>query len=156
MEDLKQHIENSNLLYAAMRNFPNPKLISDEALNDSNKTITIPANKTWEILSIWIEYISTATVGNRSLGIEFLDSSSDIFFSVSTGILQAASLTRKFTFAFNLPRETAFFSTNRLYHPLPLIFLPSDFNIVFKDTSSIDAAADDMIIHIMVNEWDVS
>lgn len=156
MEDLKQAIANSNLIYAAMRNFPNPILQVEETANDSDKTITVTANKIWEILWIWIELTTTATVGNRNLTILVLDDSNDLIYSISLGINHAASLTRNYLFAENLPREAAFFAIDRLYHPLPKTILPAGYKIRIYDSSAVDAAADDMIIQMMVNEWDVT
>jgi len=155
MEDLKQAIANSNLIYAAIRNFPNPVLKDEETINDSDKIITVPANKIWEILWIWVEFVSTATVGNRNLVVVFRDGSDDIICSFEPGVAQAASLSRYFLFAENLPRETAFFNTCRLYHPLPKTILPAGYSIRIYDSAAIDAAADDMIIHMMVNQWSV-
>ena len=52
-------------------------VISDTALNDSNKTISIP-NGPWEVASIRVEYTATATAGNRTLEVRVLDGDSDI------------------------------------------------------------------------------
>ena len=43
------------------------KAIDDEALNDSDKTITVPAGKRWLVLSVNVELTATATVGNRQV-----------------------------------------------------------------------------------------
>ena len=44
-----------------------PQLQADEAANDSDKSFTVPAGRMWELTSIWVELVSTATVGNRQM-----------------------------------------------------------------------------------------
>jgi len=156
MEDLKQSIANSNLIYAAMCNFPNPVLQVEESENDSDKIITVPADKIWEILWIHVEYISTATVGDRIFEVLFLDDSDDVIFRIRTSSHQAASLSRIYEVSQN-GQEPAFTDTNRQMIPIPTkSLLPAGYKLRIWDSAAIDAAADDMIIKMMVNQWDVS
>ena len=154
-EDLQQSIDSSDLITAAIQVIPNPKLQAEETLNDSDKTITVPANKIWEILWIHIELTSTASVGNRSLKVVFRDDSNDTICEFLPGVLQAESLQRFYLFSPQFSRETSFFSTFHLHHPIPKIFLPSSYSIRIYDTNGVDPTADDMIIQMMVNEWSV-
>ena len=156
MEDLKQSIENSNLIYAAIRSFPNPVLISDEAVNDSDKTISVPSNKIWEILSINITLISTAAAGNRQIEIRFTDNSDDVIGQVIAGAVQAESLTRHYFFFPDCQSKTAFVDTDKIYNRIPRFYLPAGFKIRILDNNAVAVAADDMDIQMLVNSWDVS
>lgn len=153
--DLRQDILSSDVIYALMRNLPNPELISDVTLNDSNKTLTVDANEIWEILSIWVELTSTATVGNRLMRLLFKDSASDIIWQAYPGVNQAASLSRNYLFAQNLARDTAFYSSIMLNHPLPPLLFPAGFQISIYDSAGVDPAADDLIVQMMINRYDV-
>lgn len=129
-------------------------LHADEALNDSDKTITVTASYQWRIQWIWIELATTATAGNRQLVIEIQDSATDVVFQMRAPIVQAASLTRYYLFAPMGAELTAFRDTNYIYAPLPPIQLPASYIIRIYDNAAIDAAADDMIIQMLTLERD--
>lgn len=123
----------------------------DEANDDSDKALTVPAGTEWEILSIWVELISTATAGNRQIVVEFQDSASDVIGQVRAGAVQAASLTRNYMFAPGLVDLTAMRDTDFLMTPLPSRFvLPTGYKVRVFDKAAIAAAADDMNIQMMV------
>ena len=129
-----------------------PSLQADENLNDSDKTFTVPASTEWEILSIWVEFTSTATVGNRQLVIELQDSSSDVIGQIRVGAVQAASLTRYYQLGQGLGVElTSFRDTDFLMTPLPKVILSASYVIRIYDNNAVDAAADDMICQLLVN-----
>ncbi len=130
-----------------------PLLISDVVTNDSDKTIAVTAGFQWEIQSIWIELISTATGGNRQISVQIQDDSAVVLFEIPAGIVQADTITRNYLYASNLPDLVAFRNTNQLLTPLPAkLILPSAFVIRVYDTAAIDAAADDMTIRLLVNQ----
>lgn len=154
-EDIQQSILNSDVIYALTRNLPNPELISDETLNDSDKTLTVDADEIWEIVSIRIELTTTSAINNRQLVIVFRDVSDDIIFSVFAGTEQAPSLLYKYHYGQGLPHATTLIK-NEILTPLPSRFyLPAGYNIRIYDVNNIDPAADDMIIQMMVNRYDV-
>lgn len=156
MEDLKQNIENSNLIYAAMRNFPNPKLISDETINISDKILTVPANKIWEILSIWIEFTTIDYVGNRQMQIDIRDTANDVIYSLLALNVQIKVTTEYYAASQNgqEPVETV---ATRHFIPLPpRLLLPASFDIRIYDFACIRPSNDLLVIQMMVNEWDVS
>ena len=127
-----------NLLIAA------ESLVNDAALNDSDKTFTVPASTIWEPLFISIQLISTATVGNRKMRMEIGDGAALWWFKEWTP-LQAASLTRTYFAAPSLPDDAAFDANGRariLYEPR--FALPAAWTIRFFDVNAIAAAADDM------------
>jgi hypothetical protein len=129
------------------------ELQSEETLNDSDKTLTVPAGSEWEVLSIYVELVTTATVGNRQMAIYFTDEADDIIGQVRAGAVQAASLTRFYQFAAGLPDLAAFRDTDWLSTPLPAgLVLPAGYKIRVFDKAAIDAAADDMDVQVMVKE----
>ena len=124
-------------------------LQADEAANDSDKTFTVPASTEWEILSIWVELSTTATVGNRQVVVEMQDSAGDVIGSFLAGIVQTASLTRNYMFAPGLELMTVFVGAY-LSFPLPPMVLPDGFKVRVYDSAAVDAAADDMVVQMMV------
>lgn len=125
---------------------------SDVTLNDSDKTFTVTAGEEWEILSIWVEFTSTATAGARQIVVELQDASSDVIAQLRAEATVAQSQTRYILWAQGAPHDTAFISTDYMSHALPKIFLPAGYKIRVYDSAAIDAAADDMIVHMMVRE----
>jgi len=71
----------------------NTYLVADEAANDSDKTITVPAGKRWKIKSIRVELTTTGDAGNRQIEIHFRDSSDDVIFDMKALNVQVASTT---------------------------------------------------------------
>lgn len=129
-------------------------LKADEALNDSDKKFTVPTNKVWIPLSIHVELISTATGGNRQMALEFQDGSDDVIAMVRAGAVQAASLTRNYLFSTTMVDLVGFRDTDWLSTPMPYLLLPEAFQIRVFDKAAVDAAADDMVVQMMVAELD--
>lgn len=156
MVNLKQDIANSNLIYAAMRDLPNPILQEDETENDSDKTFTVPAGKIWDICWVFVELTSTATAGNRQFTIRFLGPDDDVIAEFFAAVTQAASLSYKYMCVEGNYHEAALVVYS-IEVPMPLhSILPAGFKMQVLDSNAIAAAADDMIVHMMVNEWDVA
>jgi hypothetical protein len=130
-----------------------PSLRVDEGLNDSDKTIAVASGYEWKIQWVWVEYTSTATGGNRQLVVEIQDSALDVIFQMRAGVVQGASVTRYYLFAPMGAEITSFRDTTFLYSPLPpTIHLPTSYVIRVYDNNAVDAAADDMIIQMMVQQ----
>lgn len=127
-----------------------PSLQADEAVDDSDKSFTVPASTEWWIQSIWVELTTSADVGNRQMCIELQDNAADVIFRVKTGAVQAASLTRNYALAPHLPDLTAFRDTTYLSTPFPDIVLPAAYIIRVYDSAAIAAAADDMVVQILL------
>lgn len=130
-----------------------PKLVSDTANDDSDKTFTVPNGKTWEVKWIWVELVTTATVGNRQIVVVALDSTSDVIGLVNAGAVQAAGATRNYLFAHHVGDLTAFRNTSYLTNPIPEFILPQGFAIRVYDITAVAAAADDMVVHMLVREY---
>ena len=126
-------------------------LQSDETADDSDKTLTVPAGYEWQVLWIWIELTTTAAAGNRQIEIQLRDGADDIIGDFRAGAVQAASLTRYYMFGPALADLTAFRDTDYLMTPLPpTVFLSAGYDIRIFDNNAVAAAADDMVIQMMV------
>ena len=132
-----------------------PELQAEESGNDSDKTLTVPANEEWIVKSIWIELATTATAGNRQLVVEIQDDAADVIAQFRLGIVQAASLTRYYQLAPQLINMTAFIDTDFLTMPIPEIYLPASYVVRIYDNNAVDAAADDMVIQMMISKRSV-
>ena len=133
-----------------------PDLQDDEAANDSDKSITVPAGYEWRIKWIWVELASTAVVGNRNMEIQIQDAAADVIARVVAGIVQAASLTRHYLFAPYVTELAAFRDTNYLSTIMPEWVLPAGYVVRVWDNKAIDAAADDMVVQMMVEQRTVA
>jgi hypothetical protein len=130
-----------------------PETEAEETANDSDKSFTVPANEEWELTGVWVEYTSTAVVGDRQVTVEIQDSSNDVIMQIQAGAVQAASLTRYYQFGKGLANLTAFTGDNGdfLMTPLPHMPLLAGWIVRVYDLQARDAAADDMICQIIRN-----
>ena len=153
--DLTQDILNSDVITLLTRAIPNPELQVEESANDSDKTITIPSTEIWEILWIYVYFVTTGTVGSRYIQLSFLDDSDDIIFFAFSPNAQVASTGEYYTF-YSLGQEHIETSASRHFIPIPpTSYLPPGYKIRIRDGSAVDAAADDLNIQMMVNRYDV-
>lgn len=129
-----------------------PTLQADETVDDSDKSFTVPAGRMWEVTSIWVELISTAAVGNRQIVVEIQDSAADVVLAIAAGAVQAASLTRNYTFAPHMPDLTSFRAADLLMTPIPPLLLSAGFVVRVYDSAAIAAAADDMVVQMLINQ----
>jgi len=124
--------------------------ITDVTANDSDKSFTVPASTERHILGIWVEYTSTATVGDRQLVIEIQIAGPDVTAQwARAGLVQAASLIYYYEFAPGLADLTAVRDTDYLTTPIPTtsVLKAADILRVY-DNNAVAVAADDMIVHI--------
>jgi len=144
-----------------------PTWTRDVAMNDSDKTFTVPTGKIWHILGIRVEYTATATVGNRNIRIVIRNTNNDVLevFGKITGLAasQLAMLSFKFEGGYqnsgdnilHLMDLTSFASWNvSAFGDLPYLILPAAYNIRIYDVAAIDAAADDMWVVLEYIEYD--
>lgn len=134
----------------------NIRVISDISLNDSDKTITVPAGKQWKIHSIFVSYVATAVAGNRRLRIRISnDSNNDVWDLIALNV-QIANTTEFYMFQAGGVSVTED-SAARHIIPIPKdTILPEDFRIRINDQNAVDAAADDMVIRILIDETDIT
>ncbi|MFQ5852978.1 MAG: hypothetical protein ACE5JU_20650 [Candidatus Binatia bacterium] len=129
------------------------KLVEDEAANDSDKALTVPAGKLWKVMSIYVELATTATTGNRTMLLEIRDSADDIVYRINIRDVIAASATKYLLFAPSSVWLDDYGGTQTAPLPNPCI-IPAGYDIHIYDSAAIDAAADDMEVHMLVQEVD--
>lgn len=102
--------------------------------------ITAPARLEW----MHVTYTSNATIGNRQMAIELLDSAGNILIDNDAGAVQAASLTQHYLILQGSFRESAFIA-GELQVPLPFdwIMLPGH-QLRFRDTANV-AVGDSLV-----------
>lgn len=120
----------------------------DVIANDSDKTVTVPADEEWRIDSIGVKFTSTITVGNRQIAIEIIDGAANVIFEARAGIIQTASLVRLYYFAPYMGDLTAFRDTDYLSNPFPQYEITTGWQIRVYDNNAVDPAADDMEVYI--------
>ena len=52
--------------------------LSFTTADDSDNTFTVPANTEYQILSVYVSLVTTATVGNRQMAVQALDASDNV------------------------------------------------------------------------------
>lgn len=134
-----------------------PEVEAEETLNDSDKTISVPSDEEWKILSIRVEYTATATVGTRQFKLEIRDGDNDVIYEVTNFPITASQIVLcQYLASVGYWDETdiTYYGTNiRRLESLPdPTILKAGWDIRIRDMSAIDAAADDMIIQIIVKK----
>ena len=135
------------------------KTTSDSVANESSKSFTVPAGKRWIINTVWVEFTSSATVGNRQIEVSVNSAASaDELYFTRSGAVQAASLTRYYLFGTGIADLTSFRDTDFLMTPLPapMEMDPGEVLIV-RDVGGTARAAikdgtDDMVVHVRYYE----
>jgi len=129
---------------------PNIVQQTDEALNDSDKTFTVPVGQVWALSFLIVNFVTTATPGNRQMRVELGDGTRVIWFK-DFGAVQAASLTRNYYASAEMPNDAAFDAAGRIRIELEEHVLPAGYTVRVFDSAAIDAAADDMKVYLIVN-----
>ncbi len=120
-----------------------PLLVADEAVDDSDKVLTVSANKEWKIRSVRVEIIATATAGTRQMELQIRDGAADILWSALGGTAtQGVTLIEQYGYG------------DAADILIPEFFLPAGFDVHIFDNAAIDAAADDMVIQMLIEERD--
>ncbi len=125
--------------------------LSEVVVNDTSKDLVfdtdIKVGAYLEITQIRIELTTTATVGNRLMVVElYTAAAADLIYDVILAQTSlAASLSR--TWQLSVDADTAITTPQ-------FIRLPENFNLHatqvlrIRDTAAVDAAADDMVVHV--------
>lgn len=126
-------------------------LESEETLNDSDKTITVPAGQIYWIEWIWVELTTDATVGARQLEVQFRDNAADVIGVIVPGVTQAASLTYNYMIGPALADHLGVRDGQYIMTPMPpTVFLTAEEDVRIFDNNVVSAAGDDMIIQMKV------
>lgn len=135
--------------HASARDGATAITLSEIAPDDSNKDLVFSSDirieNYLEVLSIRIELTTTATVGNRLMVLELLSSAGDVLREVILDANSlAASLSRTWELApLNDPAVTA-----PQYVQMAPMTLYGGQILRIRDSAAVDAAADDMVIHV--------
>jgi len=112
----------------------------------------VTAAKQWAIQSIRAELTTTGTGGDRQIVVEIQDDSGDVVSQYIAGAVQAASITRIYHFSSSAADLESFRDPNWLSTPLPLLLLPPAYVIRVYDNNAVDAAADDLVVQLLLIE----
>lgn len=124
----------------------------DVTLNDSDKTFTVPADRLWWIHLIHIDFISTASGGDRVIRMFITADGTNTMLSHHLPLAQAANLNRRYTFAPTYPENTGFNGFDALL-PLPSrLLIPAGGTLRILDNNVVDLTGDDMLIRIQHDE----
>lgn len=124
----------------------------DVTTNSSAKTFTVPADTEWQVFSVYANYATNATVGNRQLAVQVLDSSGNtILQGYRAGIVQAASLTRIYQFG-GVPQDSAFRDTDYLGVQMPPLYLTAGQKLKVWDKAAIAAlgTAENLLVYVQI------
>lgn len=120
------------------------------AADDSDNTFVVPANTEYQILSVYVSLVTTATAGNRQMAVQALDSSDNILIGARARVTQAASLTYTYNFAPGLSNDSAVYDTNYVSVAMPSIFLTAGQKLRVWDKAAVAASADDMVVRVQI------
>lgn len=139
-----------------------PRWVRDAALNDSDKSFTVPAGKVWDIKKVYGELTCTATVGNRFLCVSVTDGTNVIFRSVNSAGVASQEININLLFTggtfydanalTDLAGNAQNLSRSQCVGPM---ILPAGYVIRVYDLSGIDPAADDLTVVLHYVEYDL-
>lgn len=151
MQDLCTPVSGSTKIAAYSFQLVNPTHHIDVTNNNSNKTYTVPTATLWEIKSIFIKYMSTATVGDRMIRLTIRDPNDNRIYETFICPNFAANLTRYINLApaltYGDEQSTRGYFTGGLP---PFILLPNS-TIQISDYNNVDLEADDMHVSFSYN-----
>jgi hypothetical protein len=122
------------------------------SVNGSERYFEVPSGKEWQLISVYVDYVSSATAGNRQVSVRLEDNGGGYQGRVPAGVVQSASLTRYYTFAVGLPDLSAFRDTNKLLTPIPPQLLKTGSRIRVLDTAAIATSGDVLTARVTVAE----
>jgi len=117
--------------------------------DSSNLSFTVPAEREWMPLTLYITLATTATAGNRQVTVEILNAANVVQLRLEAGAVQAASLTRYYAFGVGLQDLAGFRNSAYLCTPLPALYLAPGYRIKVHDSNAVDANADDMVVRLL-------
>lgn len=131
-------------------------LEQDLTADDSDKTFTVPSESLWLIKYIWVELVTSGTVGNRQLVLELQDAASDVIWRAYSPVTQAASLTYNYAFFPGAPHTTSLIASEYMPISIPPIILAASQKVHIYDKAAIAAATDDMVVHMTYDAINVT
>jgi len=130
-------------------------LVSDVAVNDSDKTLTVPANRLWMVDTVYAFLATSATVGLRRIYVEVRDAAAAMITLAVSDLSQVAGTSEHYTFRRSVLYRSEPVAGNH-FCPLPCRWLPAGYSLRVYDQAVIDPAADDLTLRMVVIEYDLS
>lgn len=127
----------------------------DATANDSDKTFTVPAGTLWWIHGILIDYSATSTVGNRSAVAHFRDTADNLILAARYSSNITAGQNRIISFHTGGANATGNISKHVLAGIPNRLILPAGYDVRVHDAAAIDAAADDMTVALLYDQFTV-
>jgi len=124
--------------------------VYETTANLAAKTITVPANKVWQILHVFESYAADANAANRTITLTVGDGTNTIGYSSAANV-QIANATEYYQWVLGatVPVET---TATEHFIPFPgPEYLPAGYTLNFDATN--DQVGDDSIIRIEVLEY---
>ena len=121
--------------------------LGDTAATGSQKVYTVPAGEVWEVLSVNVNLLASATAGNRRV---VCIARPPTAFEVARGsspVTQAASEYRTYNFGTGFTDQAAFIA-NYINMSMPRIILAENWQIETWDVAQIDPTGDTMDVRI--------
>lgn len=118
--------------------------------NDSDKTITVPDKKIWQINSIWVNYTTNSTAGTRQLAIQLQSETGGTLWPMQTGITQAASVTYNYLFSPSIGDLVGLRDGTNITTPLPILTLGAGWIIRIYDNKAITPTGDGEQMNIVI------
>ncbi len=146
-ENIKVNKADGSEVYVNGENFTQK---SDAAANDSDKTLTVPAGKTWVLQFLSALFVTTGA-GTRQMRVEIGDGTNLLWFK-NFGATQGAGLTRNYYAASDLPDDVAFDGDDRIRMQLEAHVLPAGYTVRIFDSAAIAPTVDDLTIRLVVDE----
>lgn len=124
-----------------------PGFVEDVAEDDSDKIVTVPDGERWELLGVYANLTTTATVGDRQVEIQ-IATAIGVLIRLVFGEVQAASVSDKlYAAALGLTTE-AHVAGEMIFVRLPYVQLVAGDTVRVFDSAAVDAAADDLIVQV--------
>ena len=135
---------------------------SDILANDSDKILTVPAGKWWDIQSVRVELVTIGTTSDGELGstlprqleVQFRSTADNIMLGVIPGLTQAKNSTHHYNFSPDVANLTSPVDGTFVSTPMSRISLTAGWDIRVFDNKVLEATADDLSIFLCVLEND--
>jgi len=130
-----------------------PKWVRDATANDSDKSFTVPAGKTWNMMMVRFDLTNTATVGDRRPSLVITPAGGGSF-TIFTGVALAASATGRYVCSFTGVSDDYATTSYLVAMNFAPMILPAGSVVRVYDLSTIDPAADDLTVDLHYVEYD--
>jgi hypothetical protein len=129
--------------------------------SDIHMGVATVSSNTWtsdvfrdQIRLLWahVEYTADATVGNRWISLELLDSSGTVMVDTHSGAAQTAGQVRDHEFFPGIFRETSYINNHSINVPIPAkLIIPANHRLKILDDTNV-STGDSMVIHYQYEE----